>query len=95
MEDLYLPPRSRKTLQQINQSEGTHMNICNFFFIKLKCTTIACLQLGRSKKRKKDDSEEGESGSEAEGSDDARPKKRGRPRVTPRENIKSFTDVEV
>lgn len=22
MEDLYLPPRSRKTLQQINQSEG-------------------------------------------------------------------------
>jgi len=70
------------------------MNIYNFFFIKLKCTTIACLQLGR-KKRKKDDSEEGESGSEAEGSDDARPKKRGRPRVTPRENIKSFTDVEV
>ncbi|KAH0948725.1 hypothetical protein HN011_010172 [Eciton burchellii] len=71
MEDLYLPPRSRKTLQQINQSEG------------------------KSKKRKKDDSEEGESGSEAEGSDDARPKKRGRPRVTPRENIKSFTDVEI
>lgn len=54
--------------------------------------------LGKNKKRKKaqDDSEEGEeSGSEAEGSDDERPKKRGRPRVTPRENIKSFTDVEV
>nr|XP_033342119.1 chromodomain-helicase-DNA-binding protein 1 isoform X3 [Megalopta genalis] len=73
MEDLYLPPRSRKTLQQINQSEG------------------------RSRKRKKaDDSEDGEdSGSEAEGSDDERPKKRGRPRVTPRENIKSFTDAEI
>ncbi|XP_068971299.1 chromodomain-helicase-DNA-binding protein 1 isoform X1 [Bombus flavifrons] len=76
MEDLYLPPRSRKTLQQINQSGE-----------------------GRGRKRKKvsaDDSEEGEdSGSEAEGSDDERPKKRGRPRVTPRENIKSFTDAEI
>ncbi|RLU23404.1 hypothetical protein DMN91_003608 [Ooceraea biroi] len=72
MEDLYLPPRSRKTLQQINQSEG------------------------KGRKRKKDDSEEGDdSGSEVEGSDDERPKKRGRPRVTPRENIKSFTDVEI
>lgn len=54
---------------------------------------------GRGRKRKKlsaDDSEEGEdSGSEIEGSDDERPKKRGRPRVTPRENIKSFTDAEV
>ncbi|OAD56154.1 Chromodomain-helicase-DNA-binding protein 1 [Eufriesea mexicana] len=76
MEDLYLPPRSRKTLQQINQSGE-----------------------GRGRKRKKlsaDDSEEGEeTGSEAEGSDDERPKKRGRPRVTPRENIKSFTDAEI
>ncbi|XP_061927024.1 chromodomain-helicase-DNA-binding protein 1 isoform X1 [Apis cerana] len=76
MEDLYLPPRSRKTLQQINQSGE-----------------------GRGRKRKKlsaDDSEEGEdSGSEIEGSDDERPKKRGRPRVTPRENIKSFTDAEI
>lgn len=52
---------------------------------------------GKGKKRKKqDESEDGdESGSDAEGSDDERPKKRGRPRVTPRENIKSFTDVEV
>lgn len=59
---------------------------------------IVHLFLGKSKKRKKvqDDSEDGEdSGSEAEGSDDDRPKKRGRPRVTPRENIKSFTDMEV
>ena len=62
---------------------------------------IQCLlhYQGKGRKRKKlsaDDSEEGEdSGSEAEGSDDERPKKRGRPRVTPRENIKSFTDAEV
>lgn len=74
--DLYLPPRSRKTLQQINQGEG------------------------RGRKRKKaDDDEESDdvddSGSEGDGSDDDRPKKRGRPRVTPRENIKSFTDVEI
>lgn len=54
---------------------------------------------GKIKKRKRmqDDSEEcDESGSDADGSDDDdRPKKRGRPRVTPRENIKSFTDTEV
>ncbi|XP_018355978.1 PREDICTED: chromodomain-helicase-DNA-binding protein 1 isoform X2 [Trachymyrmex septentrionalis] len=74
MEDLYLPPRSRKTLQQLNQSEGK----------------------GKKRKKVQDDSEDGEeSGSEAEGSDDDRPKKRGRPRVTPRENIKSFTDIEI
>ncbi|XP_012264191.2 chromodomain-helicase-DNA-binding protein 1 isoform X1 [Athalia rosae] len=77
MEDLYLPPRSRKTLQQINQPG----------------------EEGRGRKRRKapgDDSEEAEeTGSEAEGSDDERPKKRGRPRVTPRENMKSFTDAEI
>lgn len=59
---------------------------------------ILYLFVGKGKKRKKmqDDSEDGEeSGSEAEGSDDDRPKKRGRPRVMPRETIKSFTDVEV
>lgn len=28
MEDLYLPPRSRKTLQQINQSESDGKNFC-------------------------------------------------------------------
>lgn len=57
------------------------------------------LYLGRGRKRKKvqeeDSEEDEESDSEAEGSDDERPKKRGRPRVMPRENIKSFTDVEV
>ncbi|XP_066591256.1 chromodomain-helicase-DNA-binding protein 1 isoform X2 [Prorops nasuta] len=76
MEDLYLPPRSRKTLQQINQSGD-----------------------GKGRKRKKemdDESDEGDdSGSDLEGTDDERPKKRGRPRMLPRENIKSFTDVEI
>lgn len=33
MDDLYLPPRSRKTLQQINQSESDGNN--TFFFIYL------------------------------------------------------------
>lgn len=58
---------------------------------------ILYLFVGKRKRKKaQDDSEDGEeSGSEAEGSDDDRPKKRGRPRVLPRENIKSFTDVEV
>lgn len=102
MEDLYLPPRSRKTLQQINQSEG----MCfykHLQFLPHKCETYRneMLYLGRGRKRKKvqedDSEEEGEEteDSEAEDSDDERPKKRGRPRVLPRENIKSFTDAEV
>ncbi|XP_014204371.1 chromodomain-helicase-DNA-binding protein 1 isoform X2 [Copidosoma floridanum] len=76
MEDLYLPPRSRKTLQQINEADN------------------------KGKKKKKaqsgdesDDDEE--SGSDEDGSDDGRPKRRGRPRMQPRENVKSFTDVEI
>ena len=77
MEDLYLPPRSRKTLQQLNQSSRDE----------------------RGRKRRKMQSEESdegeETGSEAEDSDDERPKKRGRPRVLPREVVKSFTDVEI
>lgn len=76
MEDLYLPPRSRKTLQQLNEKEN------------------------KGKKKKKpqsgDESDEDEdSGSDEDGSDDDRPKKRGRPRMQPRENVKSFTDAEV
>jgi len=43
------------------------------------------------KRRKKTE----ESESSEEGSDEERPRKRGRPRVTPRENIKGFTDQEV
>ncbi|XP_043280167.1 chromodomain-helicase-DNA-binding protein 1 isoform X2 [Venturia canescens] len=83
MEDLYLPPRSRKTLQQLNQSSREE----------------------RGRKRRKMQSEESEDGDEtgsgdADGSDDEeddedRPKKRGRPRVLPREVVKSFTDVEI
>lgn len=75
MEDLYLPPRSRKTLQPSGPDDA------------------------RGKKRRKegDDSEENDEDSESDmdGSDEERPKKRGRPRTMPRENIKSFTDVEV
>nr|CAD7429760.1 unnamed protein product [Timema monikensis] len=72
MDDLYLPPRSRKTLQQINQSDSDGE--------------------GGSRKRRK--REESESTGE-DGSDDERPKKRGRPRLAPKEVIKNFTDVEI
>lgn len=99
MEDLYLPPRSRKTLQQLNQGEGIFRNTLylNVKYVSERMNVILYLFLGKSKKRKKvqDDSDDEDSGSEAEGSDDDRPKKRGRPRVMPRESIKSFTDVEV
>ncbi|CAB0038921.1 unnamed protein product [Trichogramma brassicae] len=76
MEDLYLPPRNRKTLQQINEADS------------------------KSKKKKKsqsaDDSDDDDDyGTDEEGSDDGRPKKRGRPRTQPRENVKSFTDAEI
>lgn len=67
-------------------------------YISERMNVTLYLYLGRGRKRKKvqEDSEDGEeSGSEVEGSDDDRPKKRGRPRVLPRETIKSFTDVEV
>lgn len=47
---------------------------------------------GRGTKRRKKTEE---SDSSEEGSDEERPRKRGRPRVTPRENIKGFTDQEV
>ncbi|XP_021925185.1 chromodomain-helicase-DNA-binding protein 1 isoform X3 [Zootermopsis nevadensis] len=74
MDDLYLPPRSRKTLQQINQSDSDGEGG------------------GRGMKRRKKTEE---SDSTEEGSDEERPRKRGRPRVTPRENIKGFTDQEI
>lgn len=99
MEDLYLPPRSRKTLQQTNQGEGVAISQKHLHFLlreRVKSNVYGFLYLGKSKKRKKtDDSDEDDEGSDADGSDDEKPKKRGRPRVTPRENIKSFTDVEV
>lgn len=74
MDDLYLPPRSRKTLQQINQSDSDGEGG------------------GRGSKRRKkaEDTESSE-----EGSDDERPKKRGRPRVIAVEKIKGFTDQEI
>lgn len=67
MEDLYLPPRSRKTLQKVNQGEE------------------------KSEKSKKDESDD----SSYDGSDEDRPRKRGRPRVGTKEVVKGFTDAEV
>ncbi|PNF16997.1 Chromodomain-helicase-DNA-binding protein 1 [Cryptotermes secundus] len=74
MDDLYLPPRSRKTLQQINESDSDGEGGSR----------------GTKRRKKTEESESSE-----EGSDEERPRKRGRPRVTPRENIKGFTDQEI
>lgn len=72
MDDLYLPPRSRKTLQQINDSDSDGE--------------------GKGKKKRKRN-EESESSDGV--SDDERPRRRGRPPLTPREVIKGFTDAEI
>ncbi|KAF6216793.1 hypothetical protein GE061_001143 [Apolygus lucorum] len=73
MEDLYLPPRSRKMLQPLNQSESDADGA------------------GRKKRKKGDDVPTSE-----EGSDDDRPRKRGRPRGSSnKEVIKGFTDSEI
>lgn len=48
MEDLYLPPRSRKTLQQINQSESDgEIFLLSFYFLTLQfiCTTVVRVPL--------------------------------------------------
>lgn len=73
MEDLYLPPRNRKTLQQISQqSESTNE------------------KRGKKRKRKSEDESDNES---AGGSDEDRPKKRGRPSL--KEKLGTFTDAEL
>uniref|UniRef100_A0A069DYF2 Chromodomain-helicase-DNA-binding protein 1 n=1 Tax=Panstrongylus megistus TaxID=65343 RepID=A0A069DYF2_9HEMI len=74
MEDLYLPPRSRKTLQQINQSESD-----------------ADGGAKGQKKRKRGDEPE----STEEGSDEEKPKKRGRPRAPNKEVVSGFSDAEI
>lgn len=74
MEDLYLPPRNRKTLQQINQqADGGGEKHGK-----------------KRKKRKSDDESDNES---AAGSDEDRPKKRGRPSL--KEKFCNFTDAEL
>lgn len=70
MEDLYLPPRQRKTLQQINQQAENEK---------------------KGKKRKRQSDDESDEGSA--GSDDERPRKRGRPPV--KEKFANFTDAEL
>lgn len=74
MEDLYLPPRNRKTLQQINQQAEAGNE-------------------KRSKKRKKQKSEDDSENESAAGSDEDRPRKRGRPSL--KEKFCNFTDAEL
>ncbi|KAL1463282.1 hypothetical protein WDU94_015047 [Cyamophila willieti] len=80
MEDLYLPPRSRKTLQQVNQSDEEGEGRRG--------------RKRKAKEEEKDDGS-GDSSYDEEDSDDERPKKRGRPKANARESIKGFTDVEI
>ncbi|CAH0562488.1 unnamed protein product [Brassicogethes aeneus] len=81
MEDLYLPPRLRKTLQQINNSESDGEGGAG----------------GKGKNRRKKEGDESDNSNPETGddTDDDRPKKRGRPPVGNREKIKNFTDVEI
>ncbi|KAK9497686.1 hypothetical protein O3M35_004364 [Rhynocoris fuscipes] len=74
MEDLYLPPRSRKTLQQINQSESDADGGAR----------------GKKKRKRGDEPESTE-----EGSDEEKPKKRGRPRAPNKEVVSGFSDAEI
>lgn len=79
MQDLYLPPRNRKTLQQINQQADMNSGMGD--------------NEKRGKKRKKRKSEEESDNESAGGSDDDRPKKRGRPSL--KEKFCNFTDAEL
>lgn len=74
MEDLYLPPRNRKTLQQINQQNDSAND-------------------KRGKKRKNRKSDEESDDDSAAGSDEDRPRKRGRPSL--KEKFCNFTDAEL
>ena len=94
--DSYLPPRSRKTLQQINlDSDGKS----SFAFVpwvnRWRARDDRACFTGegdkRGKKKKKDDS----AASSGEESDEDRPRKRGRPRASARDAYKGFTDAEV
>lgn len=86
-----MPPRSRKTLQQINQSESD--GTLKYFVVSL--ALIFLFLEGRGKKRKKVEEDSGSGSDDGGGSDDDRPKKRGRPRSSAKESIKGFSDVEV
>ncbi|XP_077296333.1 chromodomain-helicase-DNA-binding protein 1 [Arctopsyche grandis] len=80
MEDLYLPPRSRKTLQQSQQNQAEQMDG------KSK---------KRSKSATGEEDSEGSEVEGSDRSDDDRPRKRGRPPTSTRERIKGFTDIEI
>lgn len=79
MEDLYLPPRSRKTLQQINQtdSEGDGG------------------KGRKTRKKDNDESGASSLGEGEESDDDRPKRTRGRPPAVNREKIKNFTDAEI
>lgn len=74
MEDLYLPPRNRKTMQQINQENDVSNE-------------------KRGKKRKKRKSDDDSDEESAAGSDEDRPRKRGRPSL--KEKFCNFSDAEL
>uniref|UniRef100_A0A8D8QZD2 Chromodomain-helicase-DNA-binding protein 1 n=1 Tax=Cacopsylla melanoneura TaxID=428564 RepID=A0A8D8QZD2_9HEMI len=81
MEDLYLPPRSRKTLQQVNQSDDEGEGRRG--------------RKRKAKEEEKEDGS-GDSSYDEDDSDDERPKKRGRPKANAgRESVKGFTDAEI
>ncbi|KAI5745904.1 hypothetical protein M8J76_015368 [Diaphorina citri] len=79
MEDLYLPPRSRKTLQQVNQSDEEGEGRRG--------------RKRRGGEEKEEGS--GDSSYDEDESDEERPKKRGRPKANSKESVKGFTDVEI
>ncbi|KAG0438192.1 hypothetical protein HPB47_017118 [Ixodes persulcatus] len=71
--ELYLPPRSRKSVHQTANSDSEDG--------------------GRSARRR--DRDRGSGGGSNGSDDEGRPRKRGRPRVIPRDTVKGFTDAEI
>lgn len=74
MEDLYLPPRNRKTFQQFNIQQDMPGE-------------------KRGKKRKNQKSDDDSDNDSAGGTDEERPRKRGRPSI--KEKFCNFTDAEL
>lgn len=74
MEDLYLPPRSRKTLQQVNQSDEEGEGRRG--------------RKRRGGEEKEEGS--GDSSYDEDESDEERPKKRGRPKANSKESVKGL-----
>uniref|UniRef100_T1J6Q1 Chromodomain-helicase-DNA-binding protein 1 n=1 Tax=Strigamia maritima TaxID=126957 RepID=T1J6Q1_STRMM len=73
MEDMFLPPRSRKSVRRMPHHSDNEND--------------------KGWRKRKHEGTNESSGDDSDGSD--RPKKRGRPRIIPRDTIKGFTDAEV